>query len=403
MRDSAAAALAKSGRFAEEAVPKLKRLLYDGNWHVRVSAATEALGNIGRSARTALLNSSTFYKDWTDVSDAAETALVKLAPDLENVTPMLSDMLKASDTDRLRHKDNWRRRSALRILGKMGAAAAPAVPAIIEILNDEAAYERPLAAIALGEIGPEAKQAIPVLAKLAIDDRIDFRLEAVDAIGKIGPYGPAAVKSLAQPLRDRSRAVREKAEYAWDKIGVGDIASIKALVGGGSLSDRRIAVDKLCDFGQTSAPGLIELLNGSDMELRRLAAQALGRIGNGNDASIRALIDALHNTDRQTCSTAAISLGLRASRSRVDRGTGRNGRQYPRVLDRGARPHRSRRQSGLAGVGKAPPGPGGLRSASCRGGRASDFQGRSQQETLTITNFRAATHRPQYVSDSRKV
>ena len=48
----------------------------------------------------------------------------------------------------------------------MGPAAAPAVPALIEALDDPAASVRFPVIVALGEIGPAAKAAVPKLKKM---------------------------------------------------------------------------------------------------------------------------------------------------------------------------------------------------------------------------------------------
>jgi HEAT repeats len=59
--------------------------------------------------------------------------------------------------------DAAKRRGAATALGKLGAAASPAVPALVEALSDKDATVRRAAAQALGEIGPEASVAAPAL------------------------------------------------------------------------------------------------------------------------------------------------------------------------------------------------------------------------------------------------
>jgi hypothetical protein len=62
---------------------------------------------------------------------------------------------------RLKDKSDPARWEAAFELGNLGAAAAPAVPALIEALKDESKGCRSHAIKALGKIGPGAKAAVP--------------------------------------------------------------------------------------------------------------------------------------------------------------------------------------------------------------------------------------------------
>jgi HEAT repeat protein len=62
-----------------------------------------------------------------------------------------------------------RNAAAYEIAG-MGPAAAPAVPALIEALDDEVAAVRFPVTVALGEIGPAAAAAVPRLLQLMEED-----------------------------------------------------------------------------------------------------------------------------------------------------------------------------------------------------------------------------------------
>jgi HEAT repeat protein len=62
-----------------------------------------------------------------------------------------------------------RNAAAYEIAG-MGPDAAPAVPALIEALDDEAATVRFPVTVALGEIGPAAEAAVPRLLQLMEED-----------------------------------------------------------------------------------------------------------------------------------------------------------------------------------------------------------------------------------------
>ena len=68
----------------------------------------------------------------------------------------------------------YTRNKAAYAIGGMGPSAKAAVPALIQVLNDQDAppVVRYPVCVALREIGPEAKEAVPAL-KAAMDDRND--------------------------------------------------------------------------------------------------------------------------------------------------------------------------------------------------------------------------------------
>jgi HEAT repeat protein len=80
------------------------------------------------------------------------------------------------------------RNAAAYQLAGMGRAAAPAVPALIEALQDPSPAVRYPVTIALREIGPKAKAAIPALKKVADEDISDeVAASARQAIRAIDP------------------------------------------------------------------------------------------------------------------------------------------------------------------------------------------------------------------------
>ena len=69
------------------------------------------------------------------------------------------------------------RNAAAYEISGLGPAAAPAVPALIEALDDPEASVRFPVTVALGEIGPAAKAAVPKLKKM-MDEEINDELAA---------------------------------------------------------------------------------------------------------------------------------------------------------------------------------------------------------------------------------
>ena len=69
------------------------------------------------------------------------------------------------------------RNAAAYEISGMGPAAAPAVPALIEALDDSEASVRFPVTVALAEIGPAAKAAVPKLKKM-MDEEINEEIAA---------------------------------------------------------------------------------------------------------------------------------------------------------------------------------------------------------------------------------
>jgi len=151
---------------------------------------------------------------------------------------------------------DWKFRcQAADALGLFRADAAAAVPDLIGVLEHPNGNIRQRAALALGRIGAPAKEAIPALSK-AIDTENLLPLyrgivvsAAVEALGGIGPD---AIEDLRKTLRhDNSYARR------WAAIALG----------------------RLGPAAKAAEPDLIEALHDDDEYVRLDARRALSRIG----------------------------------------------------------------------------------------------------------------------------
>jgi len=106
------------------------------------------------------------------------------------------------------------RADAVRILGE--ASYAPAVPYLMQLIEESDPGTRFLAAQALSRIGDEAETAVPVLLKALRDDDIFLRANITLALIKIGE---PAVPGLIKALFDKKNAVRRASAKALGKIG----------------------------------------------------------------------------------------------------------------------------------------------------------------------------------------
>ena len=95
------------------------------------------------------------------------------------------------------------------VLGVIGPEAKPAIPALIDVLQEEDKYFRSHGAVALGKIGREARAAVPALIKALKDREEDVRREAAAALGRIGPEAREAVADLVELFKDPRKPVRK--------------------------------------------------------------------------------------------------------------------------------------------------------------------------------------------------
>src|SRR5207249_11386700 len=127
------------------------------------------------------------------------------------------------------------RRNAAFALGKLGNAAASALPSLKKHLKDDDSKEvREAAAFGLGEIGRESLKSlddpnvIEVLAGALKDSDPLVRRSAAYALGNFGPAAKPAQGALETALSDdKSPAVRQNIAWALGKIGPETVTGLK--------------------------------------------------------------------------------------------------------------------------------------------------------------------------------
>ena len=104
-------------------------------------------------------------------------------------------------------------------LSKLGAEAAPAIPALIETLGNTSPLVRQNVCLALGSIGPEARSAVKSLTATLADPIWEVRRQAAVSLGRIGPDARAAVPALQKATADKHSLVQKAAKEALKQIG----------------------------------------------------------------------------------------------------------------------------------------------------------------------------------------
>jgi HEAT repeat protein len=180
---------------------------------------------------------------------------------------------------------------ALSCLSHCGAAADPAVPGIIFLVeNSKDDYLRATAIAALGSLGSSAKPALPNLHAVveqkdgALCYR-DIRAAAVEAIGRIAPDDPQTAEFMKGLLQDHFNPVRVKAAISLWRMKIhspGIFPVLDDALNDRLTSARMAALKAIAEMGSDAAslkPKVEEQRNDPDETVRQAAALALEKMG----------------------------------------------------------------------------------------------------------------------------
>ena len=292
--------------FGAPAGPALVEALKHPAGQVRAAAAL-ALGGIGHGAKVA---QEPLFAQAADAEAppraAALRALVALEADSQRLKPMLESALRdaAPDVRRagaaglarygganalgvaglvelLDDENPASRLSAIDELGKMGAAAATAVPALMERLTDADLQMQVIAAI--GKVGPLAVPAVTRLIELAKAGPLQTRVASFAALAGIGREGSAALPVIYAALKDgegdvRAAAVSSLAAIEQDEEKI--IAALATALADDTGRVRRPAAAALSKYGERAriaTPGLVQLLDrDTDRAVALLSLKVIG-------------------------------------------------------------------------------------------------------------------------------
>jgi HEAT repeat protein len=278
------------------------------------------------------------FKNWQIQSRCSDvrTTLPQMGHDKQAVWSLIAEL-----------KDSHQRYGAVIELGNLGKAAEIAVPALIEVLQDEDVTLRINTIESLCKIGSEAK-TIPALITALQDTSEQVRATAAFGLGCFQAKAVTAVEPLIMSLEDSDEWVRAKAVEALSHIrhpkatvplitalhdeypGVrakaalalpniaASIVAVPALIAVFTDKDARVraaVADALGMFGSSInndsvAPVLINALQDEDVYVQMGAAKALIKIGSHIHYSMNTLMQMLDYEDLSTRITAALNLGI---------------------------------------------------------------------------------------------
>ncbi len=187
----------------------------------------------------------------------------------------------------------------------------PAVPALIDALQDREPAVRNSAAIALGKIGKDANAAVPALKKVLDDRDFQVRSSAMQALSFIDKK--AIVPFLIEELSSEQAWERYSATHALRTFGKEAVAAVPALIkvikedkDGSVRSSATTALGLIGKDARTAIPTLIKSLQDKDEKVRYGAAYALGNIGESFYEHINQL-----STEELNTATSSLETALR--------------------------------------------------------------------------------------------
>lgn len=186
------------------------------------------------------------------------------------------------------------RREAAYQLNRLGAEARPAVPALIQALDDNEQQVWFMSVMTLAALGSEAKEATPKLIEGLAHRRRDMQIwyRSAYALGKIGPD---AIPALLEALGHKEPLVRAGAAKALGWMGSQaheTIPNLKPLLNDSDSHVREQAAEALALIGRQSIPALLDALGSTHQTTRSAAAEAIAILGDAANDSAIALVAA---------------------------------------------------------------------------------------------------------------
>jgi HEAT repeat protein len=299
-------------------LPLLKDLLKDPSKDLR-AASVAALGKVAEKQRAAVVPSlMAALSDGEDsVRAAAQAALTALGPPNEKET---ADLLKAFKSDKT---PTPTRLALAALLGQVGPdGRTDTTPALLEGLAHKDKAVRDACAAALDAYGPPPLTDVPQMVQQLndADSSPELKRYLVRAFAKLGPQidrakFPQVSRSLFDLLTGGDAELSDAAFQALSALGPPRDDDAPALVK--LLQDKKAVLKArvyavgglaaLRDVPDASKAVLAALADG-EADIRRAAAQALGRPGVKSKEMLDGLVKALQDADPGVRNAAAAGL-----------------------------------------------------------------------------------------------
>jgi HEAT repeat protein len=329
------AAIGPLANIGSDALPELDKALKDNDERVRLGAV-KALARIaeveGASASVPRLLTALGDKS-NEIKSVALEVLLDLKSKFQNAAPFIA-LLKSANA-----KVRWQ---AVEALGRLDTDDPAVVPALIEALGDVDATVRSNAVRSLGAAGSRARPAVPRLINVfrTFDPESEknsftnIRRDILVALGNIGDTRPEVVTLLTQSLQDSNGWIQESAAQGLKTLGEASAdISVPALVkaiqaelarspekdsayGSPYNATLRTFIEALSQIKGPGLTALVSLLSTTDSHaLRRNGAYVLGNLESDDERIVPTLRLLLGDGSREVRRYAAEALGKRGTHS----------------------------------------------------------------------------------------
>ncbi len=200
------------------------------------------------------------------------------------------------------------------VLGKIGTAASPAIPALVECLSSVDGRLRRAAATALQRIAPGSRPVVESIVDMWIASlhgtTRSERYHAAIALGRLGEAASPAVPILAARVEDPTSG----AAVALGLIGTAASAAVPALTKALSLPTSSLRLQAAQSLGRmgpaarSAVPTLVTLFGDREKGVRQAALEAVGWIGSDEAAHVDAIAALLREKDSDVRDMAAATL-----------------------------------------------------------------------------------------------
>lgn len=170
--------------------------------------------------------------------------------------------------------------AAARGLAKLGANAAPALPAVMAAINSDSAEVRGAAILAASAMGGVADAAVPTIVGKLKDQDPGVRAYAAHALGRIGVSNEATLEALVHAALDPDKTVRREVLTALRHLNAPREVTFPIWAKALRDADPQVvttALDTVTELGKDALPLLTEAL--ADDEVSYWACLALAEIG----------------------------------------------------------------------------------------------------------------------------
>lgn len=222
VRTAAVGTLRELGPAAEPAMDLLAPLVKDKNRWV-AGFACDTLGNVGSKASVAAIDAlcQVVQQPESTVRRRAIVALGRIGPPARSATPVLKQVRQGDDDKDIREAAAvaLNEIDLRRMIVESTKHADAEVRELIHRLQGKDNVDAIVAARSLGKRGAGAKAAVPALAAaLAAPDKW-LREAAAEALGAIGPDSRNVLPALQRAVNDKEPEVHDAAQKALEKIG----------------------------------------------------------------------------------------------------------------------------------------------------------------------------------------